>query len=344
MIGVSTIEWIGDSVRIIDQTKLPNKLAYINCKNVKRLWKAIKRLEIRGAPAIGIAAAFGIALGLKRTRVKDFKNFRIQFKKVADYLRSSRPTAVNLSWALERMHSVAIANKNKPVAIIKELLLKEAKEILEEDRDISIALGKNGSRLVRNNDAILTHCNAGGLATGGFGTALGVIYFSKNKKVKVYATETRPLLQGARLTTWELMQNKIDVTLICDNMAADLMKRGKIKKIFVGADRITANGDAANKIGTYNLAVLAKYHKIPFYVVAPISSFDFSLKNGRQIPIEQRDRKEITEIGKRKIAPEGVKVYNPAFDVTPNELITAIVTEKGIIRRPYKQNIKRLKK
>lgn len=333
---IPTIEWKNGKVRLIDQTRLPGKLVYIDCKDVKRLWHAIKRLEVRGAPAIGIAGALGVVLGVKDSKARDFGQFLRKLERIVAFLGSARPTAVNLFWALERMRDAALKNSQKSVHEIKKILLKEAFKIIAEDKAACRRMAAFGAGLIKNGDTILTHCNAGALATADYGTALGVIYRAKEqgKKIKVYADETRPLLQGARLTCWELMQHKIDVTLICDNMAASLMSQGKIDKIFVGADRIAKNGDAANKIGTYNLAVLANYHKIPFYVVAPMSTFDLTLKTGREIPIEQRNPIEVTQIGNKTIAPKSIKVYNPAFDVTPNNLITAIITEKGIFKTP----------
>jgi methylthioribose-1-phosphate isomerase len=302
-------------------------------------------MQVRGAPALGVAAAFGVYLG-----VKDFRGNTNQFlkklKSVIQYLGSSRPTAVNLFWSLERIEKLVLENKNKSVKEIKALILKEANKIFQEDKFVCRKMGDYGQVFVKNNDRILTICNAGALATVDYGTALALIYKAKEKgkNIKVFACETRPLLQGARLTTWELKKHKIDTTLICDNMAASLMSQKKIDKVITGADRITSNGDSANKIGTYNLAVLAKYHKIPFYIVAPSSSFDLKLKTGQRIPIEQRKEEEVTIINNKRISAKDVKVYNPAFDVTPYQLITAIVTEKGIIRPPFIKNIKRLLK
>jgi methylthioribose-1-phosphate isomerase len=335
---INTIEWKDGRVRLIDQTRLPHKLAYIECSDVKPLWDAIKRLQVRGAPAIGIAASLGVVLGIKGSRADNFDLFMKELDGVIRYLGSARPTAVNLFWALERMRGCALKNSGRPVSDIKKALLKEALKVIEEDKAVCRNMAKFGAGLIKDGDTILTHCNAGALATADYGTALGVLYRAKEqgKRFKVYADETRPLLQGARLTTWELMRHNIDVTLICDNMAAALMAQKKINKVILGADRIASNGDAANKIGTYNLAVLANYHKIPFYVVAPISSFDFTLKSGSEIPIEERPHTEVLEIGGKPIAPKDVKVYNPAFDVTPNRLISAIVTEKGIFRGPFK--------
>ncbi|MFA6142870.1 MAG: S-methyl-5-thioribose-1-phosphate isomerase [Candidatus Omnitrophota bacterium] len=339
---VETITWKNNKVRYVDQTALPHSLKFVNCDDIRRLWAAIKRLEVRGAPAIGIAGAFGVILGIKDSKAKNFNKFYREVEGACKYLASSRPTAVNLFWALTRMECAASLHKDKPIAEIKKLMLVEALKILDEDKKSCRRMARYGSSLVKSGDMILTHCNAGGLATADYGTALGVLFESKKqgKRIHVYADETRPLLQGARLTAWELMHEGIDTTLICDNMAASLMAKGRIDKIFVGADRIASNGDAANKIGTYNLAVLAKYHNIPFYVVAPLSTFDFRIKSGKDIPIEERGGDEVRSIGGRFIAPKKVRVYNPAFDVTPNKLITAIVTEKGIFTPPYSKKFK----
>ncbi len=341
---VETISWKNVRVRYIDQTMLPQKLKYVDCDDVRRLWNAIKNLEIRGAPAIGIAGALGVILGVKDSKAKSFDEFFEGMERVIKFLASSRPTAINLFWALDRMECVAKENSDKPIAEIKKILLKEALKIIAEDKKSCRAMARYGARLVKKGDAILTHCNAGGLATADYGTALGVLFEAKRqgKAIKAYVDETRPLLQGARLTTWELLNEGIDTTLICDNMAASLMANGKIDKIFVGADRIAQNGDTANKIGTYNLAILAKHHNVLFYVVAPLSSFDFRLKSGADIPIEERDGNEVRMILGKQIAPSKVKVYNPAFDVTPNEYITAIITEEGIFRKPYKKSLERL--
>jgi methylthioribose-1-phosphate isomerase len=324
---------------------LPGRLRFVECSDIRRLRHAIRRLEIRGAPAIGIAGALGVALAAKDSRAKDYSAFVGDIRRAGRFLASSRPTAVNLFWALERMEKKAVLNSGKPVKAIKRMLLKEALDILEEDKSSCRRMAGYGASLVKSGDRILTHCNAGGLATADYGTALGVLFEAKRrgKRIHVYADETRPLLQGARLTAWELMHERIDTTLICDNMAASLMAKGEIDKIFVGADRIASNGDAANKIGTYNLAVLARHHKIPFYVVAPVSTFDMRLKSGRHIPIEERDADEVRRFHGRRVAPRAVKVYNPAFDVTPNSLITAIVTERGMFRKPYGKSLKMLR-
>lgn len=337
-----TIYWDSDVVKLIDQTKLPNELAYIECRTKEDIWAAIKTLQIRGAPAIGISAAFGVYLGMKEKEAKDYDEFKNELDNVISYLRSVRPTAVNLNWALSRMKKAVEENKTGNIANLKKTLLLESLKILEEDKKICRKMAESGYSLIPDNSAILTHCNAGGLATADYGTALGVLFYAKEKgrKFHVYVDETRPVLQGARLTAWELMQAGISCTLICDNMSASLMKKEKISLVIVGADRIACNGDTANKIGTYSIACLADFHKIPFYVAAPRSTFDVDMKDGDSIPIEERDPKEIKYIGGRLIAPEKVDVYNPAFDVTPNRLITAFITEMGIINPPYEENIR----
>jgi methylthioribose-1-phosphate isomerase len=294
---------------------------------------------------LGATAGLGVYLGVKDSKANNFSQFNKELNRVVAYLASSRPTAINLFWGLERMRRVTLKNKDKSMSLIKKLLLEEAQKIIEEDRRACRKIGYYGAKLIKESDTILTICNAGILATIDYGTALGIIYRAneEGKKIKVYVCETRPLLQGARLTTWELNKKGIDVTLNCDNMAAALMQEGKIDKVILGADRIAANGDAANKIGTYNLAVLARYHNIPFYIAAPASTFDLSIKTGKDIPIEERPGKEITELFfKHPIATKDIKVFNPAFDVTPNNLITAIITDKGIIKQPYLKNIRKV--
>jgi len=340
---IKTIEWKNNKIKLIDQTKLPGKLEYLYITGIKGLWQAIKELKVRGAPALGAAACFGVYLGIKDSQAKTFARFKGEMGKVIKYLGSSRPTAVNLFWGLERMRKIALANQNKPIAQIKDLLFKEAQKVFEEDRIACRNIGFYGAKLIKSGDRILTVCNAGILATIDYGTALGVIYRAQEekKRLQVFACETRPLLQGARLTTWELRQKGVPVTLLCDNMAATLMAQGKIDKVIAGADRIAANGDTANKIGTYSLAVLSRYHKIPFYISAPVSTFDLRIKTGREIHIEQRKPEEVTDLFfKQCIAPKGIKVFNPAFDVTPHYLITAMITDKGIIKAPYGENIK----
>lgn len=344
--SIKTIQWINGSAKLIDQTKLPGKLVYVTCRDVKRMWHAIQRLEVRGAPAIGVAAAFGVLLGIKTFKGRDRKAFDVHFEKTCVYLSTSRPTAVNLFNMLDEMRAVVRANPRESVEDIKTLLHKRAMGIFEEDRLVCRAMGKHGAKLVKNGMNLLTVCNAGALATVDYGTALGVMYAAKEegKNFKVYACETRPLLQGARLTSWELTREGIDTTLICDNMAATLMKQGKVDMIFAGADRIASNGDAANKIGTYMLAVLAKYHDIPFYIVAPKSTFDLNIQSGRDIPIEERKPGEVTNIAGYVTAPKEVKVYNPAFDVTDASLIKGIVTEYGVIQKPGKEIIRKILK
>jgi methylthioribose-1-phosphate isomerase len=341
---IPTIEWNNGKVRMIDQTLLPNELKYIDCETVEQVWEAIKVLKVRGAPAIGIAGALGAVLGIWNFDAKDYNNFSKQLIKTTSYLATSRPTAVNLFWALDRIKRTMEENKDKNISQLKGILLAEALKIIDEDKIMCRAIGEHGATLIKDGDTILTHCNAGGLATADYGTALAVMFTAheQGKRIKVFADETRPLLQGARLTSWELMQAGIDVTLICDNMSAQVMKEGEIDCVIVGADRIASNGDTANKIGTYGVAVLAKEHKIPFYIAAPTSTLDMSLETGDLIPIEQRKSEEITEGFGKRTAPEGVKVYNPAFDVTPARLIDGIITEKGIARKPYKENLKAL--
>ncbi|HUT35726.1 MAG TPA: S-methyl-5-thioribose-1-phosphate isomerase [Planctomycetota bacterium] len=333
---VPTIEWLGGvegCARLIDQTLLPTEFQQIECRTVEAMWEAIKVLRVRGAPAIGVAAAFGTVIGIQNSQAPTYEDFRRELAKATDCLATSRPTAVNLFWALERMKRVADENRGLPVPQLKERLLDEALAICEEDKAVCRAIGRHGAPLVPDGGGVLTHCNAGGLATADYGTALAVMFAAheQGKRFRVFADETRPLLQGARLTAWELMQAGIDVTVICDNMAAVVMRQGKVDLVVVGADRIAANGDTANKIGTYGVAILAKEHGVPFYVAAPVSTFDLSLPSGEGIPIEERKAEEVTEGFGRRTAPEGVKVYNPAFDVTPARYIAGIVTERGIV-------------
>lgn len=339
---IKTIEWRRNSIRIIDQTKLPQELKYIYIKDLKSLWHAVKKMKIRGAPALGAASGLGVYLGVRNLKTKDFSQFKRKLDKVINYIGLVRPTARNLFWALERMRNIAYQNKNKSISYIKEQIFKEANKIIKEDRICCRKIGYYGASLIKNNDRILTICNAGILATVDYGTALGIIYqaHQKGKNVKVFVCETRPMLQGARLSCWELNKVGIDVTLICDSMAATLMKHGKIDKVITGADRIALNADTANKIGTYNLAVLSYHHSIPFYVAVPLTTFDSEIKTGKDIPIEERSSFEVTDLFfKRPIAPKDIKVFNPAFDVTPYNLITAIITDKGIIKPPYRRNI-----
>ncbi len=333
---VEPVRWIGGPdgyLRILDQTRLPGEVAYLECREVATVWEAIRSLRVRGAPAIGIAAAYGVCLGLGGSCSSTSELLR-QVEEHANYLATARPTAVNLFWALERMKKRAEALADSPPFEFRSALLEEAFAIHREDRQMCEAIGRWGASLIPTSARILTHCNTGALATGGIGTALGVIYtaFLQGKKVHVYADETRPLLQGARLTMWELLQWGVPATVICDSMAAVLMRQGKVELVLVGADRIAANGDTANKIGTYNLAVVARRHGVPFYVAAPSSTFDLSLPTGDSIPIEERPPEEVLCPLGLRIAPEGASAWNPAFDVTPAELITAIICEKGIIQ------------
>ena len=332
-----TLRWEGDAngvLWLLDQTLLPNEVRDIECRTPEDVWGAIKRLSVRGAPAIGVAAAYGVVLGLQSTR-DDAARLPARLKEVSEYLATSRPTAVNLFWALDRMRGLAesLLQDHSPQEV-HDRLLEEARRIEVEDREMCAAIGRHGAELIPEGAGVLTHCNAGGLATAGDGTALSVIFAAaaQGKGIHAYADETRPLLQGARLTAWELQQRGVPVTLICDSVAATVMREGRIQAIVTGADRIAANGDAANKIGTYSVALLAKAHDIPFYVAAPSSTFDLSLATGGEIPIEEREAEEVTAGFGRVTAPEGIDVYNPAFDVTPAELIAAIITERGVIR------------
>lgn len=345
MSRLKTIEWTDNSVRIIDQTKLPTELVYEQIDTVEQMYHAIKILKVRGAPAIGIAAAFGVYLAIRNfPESGTATDFMTILEKNTDYLSESRPTAVNLFWAIKRMKGIAkkLVEAGKTIIDIKQELLDQAINILEEDRQTGRLIGEAGVKLLDNRRTILTHCNAGGLATAEYGTALAPIYVGAERGIRfhVYADETRPLLQGARITAFELKQAGIPVTLICDNMAATVMARGLVEAVIVGADRITANGDTANKIGTYGVALLAKAHNIPFYVAAPFSTFDMSMKTGSQIPIEERDGTEVSCGFGRQTAPSGVKIFNPAFDVTPAHLVTAFITDKGVINPPFDQNLK----
>jgi methylthioribose-1-phosphate isomerase len=345
----AAVKWIGGVdgfLELIDQRRLPGGLVRLQCRDIEQLYEAIKTLTVRGAPAIGVAGAYGLVLAIQNLDTRCLMTDAIEcLKKAADYLGSSRPTAVNLFWALDRVKikaedfvtSQAKANLQE----LQEVVLGEANAICQEDVDMCRQIGKNGEKFIKNGAGILTHCNAGALATAGQGTALSIMFeaHKKGKKFKVYVDETRPMLQGARLTAWELKQAGIDVVVICDNMAGWLMKQGKISAVITGADRIAANGDAANKIGTYSLSILAREHGIPFYLAAPSSTFDLSIKSGDQIPIEQRAADEVRFCGNEKITPDGVEIYNPAFDVTDARDITAIITERGIIEKPTRGKI-----
>ncbi len=338
-----TVEWKNNTVVMIDQTVLPEKEVYRKYRTHTEVARAIKDMIVRGAPAIGVAAAMGVALGALKSKSSGMKGFKKEFEKITSLMASTRPTAVNLFWAIERMRKVAAENEGLGVDGLKKRLVEEALRVHAEDIEICRQIGRHGGKLLKNG-TVLTHCNAGALATAGYGTALGVIRgaIEQGKKIAVYADETRPFLQGSRLTAWELSKDKIDVTLITDNMAGYMMKKGLIGAVVVGADRIAANGDVANKIGTYSVAVLAKEHGIPFYVAAPLSTIDMKIKDGSQIPIEERSGTEVTHMKGKRIAPAGIKVKNPAFDVTPSKLVTAIITEKGAVTRPYGKGLKTL--
>jgi methylthioribose-1-phosphate isomerase len=343
-----TIAWIGGTdgfVRLIDQTRLPTELVYRNCHTVEEIWEAIRVLRVRGAPAIGVAAAMGVVLGMQQCRAETREGYVGRLREVVAYLRTSRPTAVNLFWALDRMEGhVQQITQKQTTQQLTDSLLKEALAIEEEDRRMCRAIGNVGAKLIGEGQGVLTHCNAGGLATADYGTALAVLFTAaeQGRRFHVFVDETRPLLQGARLTAWELQQRGIDATLICDNMAAQVMKEGRVQAVVVGADRIAANGDTANKIGTYGVALLAQAHRIPFYVAAPSSTFDLTLATGDAIPIEQRDPREVTHGFGRQTAPDGVQVYNPAFDVTPARLIAGIITERGVIQPVTADNIRKV--
>jgi methylthioribose-1-phosphate isomerase len=338
---IKTIFWKDDAVVMIDQKALPHEELHLRFTDYKDVIAAIKDLTVRGAPAIGVAAAMGIALGALHLATSSKEDFKIAFHEICDQFSQTRPTARNLFWAIERMKKRFNEVFSAPTDQIKRILVEEAIRICEEDIAINERIGINGRSLIQDGDNILTHCNAGALATAGYGTALGVIRAAseEGKRLHVFVNETRPVLQGARLTAWELMKENIPATLIADNMAGFLMKQGKISKVIVGADRIAANGDVANKIGTYSIAVLAKEHNVPFYVAAPLSTIDMSVQNGNDIPIEERNAEEITTVRGIRVAPDGVHVYNPAFDVTPNRYITAIVTEAGVVFPPYQEGI-----
>ncbi len=344
---IKTVEWTDEGVSMLDQRLLPNEEIYLMLRSYNEVADAIKTMVVRGAPAIGVSAAFGVALGVKQFVGTDVEDLEEDFNYICDVLAGTRPTAVNLFWAIERMRGVFQKAKSETdsVSEIKQIMIAESKKIFEEDLASTRALGKFGGELIPDNSTVLTHCNAGALATAGdYGTALGVIRgaIDAGKKVAVIADETRPFLQGARLTAWELHKDDIPVTVITDNMAGHIMKQGKVDAVVVGADRIAANGDAANKIGTYMVAVLAKHHNIPFYVAAPISTIDLECPTGEQIPIEERPEREVTHVREHQLTPDGVGIRNPAFDVTPNELIAAIITDKGVARAPYTENIKML--
>jgi methylthioribose-1-phosphate isomerase len=341
-----TIEWKDDTVVMIDQRKLPGTEVYVSCRTAPEVAKAIKTMVIRGAPAIGVAAAMGIALGMKRSKATGTKQFATEFQKTCDLMAGTRPTAVNLFWAIDQMKRVfaEAAQGGCSVDEIKQRLETAAQRIHDEDVQSCKDMGAHGAALVPEDAKILTHCNAGALATAGYGTALGVIRAAhgQGKRIAVLADETRPFLQGARLTAWELVKDGIDTTVITDNMAGAMMRLGNVDLVVVGADRIAANGDVANKVGTYSVAVLAKEHGIPFYVAAPISTIDLNTADGSGIPIEERNDREVTHVGPSRLTPEGARIRNPAFDVTPSKYITAIITERGIAKAPFDESLARL--
>lgn len=342
---IKTVEWTNEGVRMLDQRLLPNEEKYLMLRSYEEVAEAIQKMAVRGAPAIGVTAAMGLALGASQSVGTSVSDLEDDFDYMCQVMGKTRPTAVNLFWAIERMRRRLQQQKSvtKNVETLKQGLIDEALRIFKEDIEANRALGRNGAELIKDGATVLTHCNAGALATAGdYGTALGVIRGARDagKRVAVIADETRPFLQGLRLTAWELAKDNIPVTVITDNMAGHVMKQGKIDTVVVGADRIAANGDTANKIGTYMVAVLAQKHNIPFYVAAPVSTLDLSIPTGEQIPIEERDSTEITHIAGSQLGPEGLNVENPAFDVTPNELITAIITDKGVARQSYLKSLK----
>ena len=341
---IQTLEWTDSGVRFIDQTKLPTEETYILCKTHQQVADVIRNMVVRGAPAIGVAAAMGIALGVKNSKASTVGELKAEFEEISDVLGKTRPTAVNLFWAIARMRDRFESLRIRPVPQIKQALVEEARRMHAEDIRANQAMGRHGAGLMPAIGGVLTHCNAGALATCGYGTALGVIRaaIEQGKKIHVYADETRPFLQGSRLTAWELMKDGIPTTVISDNMAGAIMKQGKIGAIVVGADRIARNGDVANKIGTYTVAVLAHEHAIPFYVAAPFSTIDLATSDGDKIPIEQRSASEVTHIAGKQMVPDGVQVENPAFDVTPAKYVTAIITERGIVRAPYEESLRKL--
>ena len=338
-----TIDRQDDVIVMVDQRKLPGQEIYVRCRTAPEVAKAIRTMVIRGAPAIGVAAAMGIAVGMRRSLAKGTREFTVEFQKTCDLMAATRPTAVNLFWAIERMKTVFARNVQAGASVdeLKRILEEESRHIHDEDVASCRAMGAHGASLVPADARILTHCNAGALATAGYGTALGVIRAAAEggKKVAVFADETRPFLQGARLTAWELVKDGIDTTVITDNMTASMMRLAGIDLVVVGADRIAANGDVANKIGTYGVAVLAKEHGIPFYVAAPLSTIDLRTADGSGIPIEERNDREVTHVGSYRVTPEGARIRNPAFDVTPAKYVTAIITEQGIARAPYEDSL-----
>ncbi len=338
---VYSLSWENGKLIFLDQTKLPVEVVYEEQKSIEQVWSSIKQLKVRGAPAIGVAGAYGLLYGVMDKQKLETEDFLAELKKSVEYLNSSRPTAVNLSWALNRMYRKAESLKSLAAAELYAQLVEEAKAIHEEDKALSTGMGESGKRLIKEGMGVLTHCNAGALAASILGTATAPMYLAHEAGVKfrVYADETRPLLQGARLTAWELQQAGLDVTLICDNMAAYMMSKGLIDLVITGTDRVAANGDTANKIGTMGVAILAKHFNIPLYIACPSSTFDMNTAEGDDIEIEERGEEEVIFFGERRTGPEGIKVRNPAFDVTPHELITGFITENGIVKPPFKENL-----
>ena len=341
---IQTLEWTDNGVRFLDQTKLPTEEVYVTCKTHEQVADVIRNMVVRGAPAIGVATAMGIALAVKNSKAENVGDLKKEFDQACEIISKTRPTAVNLFWAIRRMQQKLERARIQPLNQIKQTLIEEARRMHAEDIAANQAMGRHGATLMPASGGVLTHCNAGALATAGYGTALGVIRAAveQGKKIHVYADETRPFLQGSRLTAWEMMKDGIPTTVISDNMAGAMMKQGKIGAIVVGADRIAANGDVANKIGTYTVAVLAKEHGIPFYVAAPFSTVDLETSDGSKIPIEQRNSREVSHIAGKQIVPDGVEIENPAFDVTPAKYVTAIITERGIAKAPYSDSLPRL--
>src|SRR5689334_4522796 len=341
---IKTLEWTDEGVRFIDQRKLPTEETYVLCHDYEEVAEAIRNMTVRGAPAIGVAAAMGVALGTRDAEAGHVSELRRAFDEICETMAGTRPTAVNLFWAIQRMRDKFESLSEQPVDRIRQEMVAEAQRLYLEDIAANEAMGQHGATLMPSSGGVLTHCNAGALATCGYGTALGVIRAAveQGKKIHVFADETRPFLQGSRLTAWELMQDQIPTTLISDNMAGAMMKQGKIGAVVVGADRIAANGDVANKIGTYTVAVLAKEHGIPFYVAAPWSTIDLATPTGDSIPIEQRSAREVTHMAGKQLTPEGVSIENPAFDVTPHRYVAAIITERGIVKAPYSESLRKL--
>jgi methylthioribose-1-phosphate isomerase len=341
---IKTLEWTDEGVRFIDQTKLPTEETYVTCDTYEQVADAIRNMIVRGAPAIGVAAGMGVAIGVLKSKARDHAELKRELGQICDVLAATRPTAVNLFWGIRRMRQKFDLVSDQPIASIKQTLVAEAQRMHAEDIAANQAMGRHGAVLLPSSGTVLTHCNAGALATAGYGTALGVIRAAvdSGKKLQVFADETRPFLQGSRLTAWELMKDGIQTTVISDNMAGAVMRQGKINAVIVGADRIAANGDVANKIGTYTVAVLAKEHGIPFYVAAPFSTVDLETADGSQIPIEQRSAVEVTHMAGKQVTPDGVGIENPAFDVTPHRLVSAIVTERGVVREPYTESLREL--